>query len=736
MFFNKKIFNFLSKEKLTILLFHKVPKISNTYEKSDLNLFDFEKKLEIVQKLFNIIPLEDAMLALEKQNLPPRSACITFDDGYADWMHGVVPVLEKRNAHATFFITTGQLKGYPLWNERILNSISLTTVENLDFKIFGLPEFNLLLPGAKESAIAQINSYVKYQKPDIKEHFLLELESQTFIFNENLSVMGFDDIRALHSKGFGIGAHSISHPILSQCDAKLAFEEIVGSREELISIIRAPVRSFAYPNGIPGKDFNLNHTEMLEKAGYSYGLTTHSGYVSKQTSRWEIPRFTPWEKSRTKVNLQFARNFLAKPHSLKDKKKSQHRVLMIAFHFPPQSGSSGIQRTLNFVKHLPLYGWKPTVLSAQRHAYFECSDDLLSSIPHETRVIRTFALDAAKHFSIKRKYPGLLAIPDRWSSWWLGGVFSGLKAIRSENPSVIWTTYPIATAHLIGATLNLVSGLPWVADFRDPMINGNYPSYPPQRNFWKWIETRAMDRASKCIFTTERAAQAYKKKYPSSAHKCMIIENGYDESVFLKIQEKNTDIKSRKFLMLHSGIIYPGDRDPSSFLLAIKNLLESNRIEINDIKVRFRAPQHEAELLNLVKQLKMEDVVEIAPSIAYSAAIAEMQSADLLLVFQGTNFNTQVPAKIYEYIRAGRSILALVDQEGDTAKKLKEFHGIHIADINSHKTIEYEIISWLENIDSPTELNDFKNNSLKISNFSREKQTELLGYIFSSVSER
>ena len=173
------------------------------------------------------------------------------------------------------------------------------------------------------------------------------------------------------------------------------------------------------------------------------------------------------------------------------------KVLMIAFHFPPQAGSSGILRTLNFAKYLPANGWTPIVLSANPRAYEECRDDLLKSIPKETKVIRAFALDAARHLGIMRKYPSILALPDRWSTWWFGAVWAGLKEIRKEKPSVIWSTYPITSAHLIGATLAKISGLPWVADFRDPMINGDYPSEPLQRRSWQWLESLVLRTASR-----------------------------------------------------------------------------------------------------------------------------------------------------------------------------------------------------------------------------------------------
>ena len=124
------------------------------------------------------------------------------------------------------------------------------------------------------------------------------------------------------------------------------------------------------------------------------------------------------------------------------------RVLMIAFHFPPLAGSSGIQRTLRFVQHLPAHGWQPLVLTAHPRAYEATSADLLGSIPPDTVVERAFALDTARHLAVAGRYPGFLARPDRWRSWALGAVPAGLAMIRRHRPDVIWSTYPIASGRV------------------------------------------------------------------------------------------------------------------------------------------------------------------------------------------------------------------------------------------------------------------------------------------------
>jgi len=115
---------------------------------------------------------------------------------------------------------------------------------------------------------------------------------------------------------------------------------------------------------------------------------------------------------------------------------------MIAYHFPPLAGSSGIQRTLRFVQHLPKFGWEPLVLSADPRAYERTSDDLMAEVPDGIVVRRAFALDTARHLSIAGRYIGAMARPDRWVSWKLAAVKEGMRMIREFKPQAIWSTYP------------------------------------------------------------------------------------------------------------------------------------------------------------------------------------------------------------------------------------------------------------------------------------------------------
>lgn len=342
---------------------------------------------------------------------------------------------------------------------------------------------------------------------------------------------------------------------------------------------------------------------------------------------------------------------------------------MVAYHFPPLAGSSGVQRCLRFAQHLPEFGWEPLVLTAHERAYERVSDDLTGQIPQGMLVKRALAFDAARHFSIAGRYPRALACPDRWASWKLDAVRKGLALIRSHRPDVLWSTFPIATAHSIGAELQRRSGLPWVADFRDPMVQDGYPADPRIWRGYDAIERHTLGSAAACTFTSPSAARSYAARYPDAAPRIGVIENGYDEGSFAGLGAHDaTPLNSGLLTVLHSGIVYPSERDPTQLFAALRMLGPAAR----RVRIRFRGAAHDELLRSLSEAHGVGALIETVPPIAYDDALREMMRADALLVLQASNCNEQIPAKLYEYLRCGRPILGLCDPIGDTAAALRE----------------------------------------------------------------
>lgn len=361
-----------------------------------------------------------------------------------------------------------------------------------------------------------------------------------------------------------------------------------------------------------------------------------------------------------------------------------NRALLIAFHFPPQAASSGIQRTLSFSRHLGNYGWEPMVLSAHPRAYEQQNPTQLASVPANLVVRRVFALDAKRHLGFKGRYPGALALPDRWISWWLGAVPAGLSLIRKYKPQVIWSTFPISTAHLIALTLHKLTGIPWVADFRDPMLQPSYPSSGLQRKIYGWIEKQAIERCSMAVFTTHSAMNTYRERFPNvPASKFTVIENGYDEDGFdaKTLAMQSSRLPGEPVTLVHSGVLYQNGRDPSAFLDAVAAMKRAGSADASSLRVILRAPGEVEQVAALARKFGVEDIVDVLPPVPYKDALQEMMAADGLLVFQGTPFNTQIPAKIYEYFRAKKPILGLVDPLGETARVLRTAGFDSIADM-------------------------------------------------------
>ncbi|SFP51521.1 Glycosyl transferase 4-like domain-containing protein [Nitrosomonas cryotolerans] len=409
------------------------------------------------------------------------------------------------------------------------------------------------------------------------------------------------------------------------------------------------------------------------------------------------------------------------------------RVLMIAYHYPPLRGSSGIQRTLKFSQYLSDFNWEPIVLTAQTQAYSDTSSDLLEKISKQTIVHRAFALDTARHLSFMRRYPGILAQPDRWITWWLGAVPLGLYLIRKYRPEVIWSTYPIATAHLIGLSLHRLTGIPWISDFRDPMVQIGYPSDPLTYKTYQWVEQKAIAHCARAVFTTPGTRQDYQTRFPKvPSSRFRLIENGYDEEDFTQVDRivAKEVSKNEPFRLLHSGIVYSSERDPIPLFTALSELLQEGIIAADNFRLTLRATCNDAYLIQLIAQYHIDAIVSLEPPVAYQEALSEMLTADGLLILQASNCNNQIPAKLYEYLRANRPILALTDPDGDTAAALTSIGIDTIAPLDSVvliKRILPRFIALVKSNQAPVALAE------KVHSNSRKARTQALAKLLDEV---
>jgi hypothetical protein len=342
-------------------------------------------------------------------------------------------------------------------------------------------------------------------------------------------------------------------------------------------------------------------------------------------------------------------------------------ILFVAFHYPPIQMSSGVHRTVAFSRQLAEQNWDVSVLTVNTSVYDNINNIAEQLIPTGVEVLRARCFDTARDLSVKGRYLSWMAQPDRWLSWLPFALWRGWRHCRKRDCQIIISTYPIATAHIIGYLLHKITGKAWVADLRDPMLQTDYPTDPLRRRIFGWIEEKIVQHARFAVLTSPGAIDLYRRNYPQKpADFWRLITNGYDEMVFRGLAAQAETPARSHYVLLHSGTIYPSERDPSHLFKALQRLKNEQPAFANRLKIRLRATGHDELFKTIIANNKIEDMVELAPALDYRAAAEEMLAADALLLLQAASCNYQTPAKAYEYIRARRPVLVLAPSESDT----------------------------------------------------------------------
>jgi glycosyltransferase involved in cell wall biosynthesis len=223
----------------------------------------------------------------------------------------------------------------------------------------------------------------------------------------------------------------------------------------------------------------------------------------------------------------------------------------------------------------------------------------------------------------------------------------------------------------------------------------------------------------------------YLDRYPGlSADRCAVIPNGYDEEDFAGIDSSVLASNGHPVKLLHAGVIYTDDRDPTAFFQALSRLKADGTLSANVASIDLRASGSEDHYSSILSNLKIDDIVRLLPALPHRKALEECANADALLLFQAASCNHQIPAKAYEYLRLGKPVLALTPEEGDTAKLLDEVGGATIVDLGKEEEIYRAIPTFLTSIRNSTHAIP---NAERASRYSRKYQTYQLSACLSEM---
>jgi glycosyltransferase involved in cell wall biosynthesis len=372
----------------------------------------------------------------------------------------------------------------------------------------------------------------------------------------------------------------------------------------------------------------------------------------------------------------------------------RRRALVLAYLFPPLGGA-GVQRTLKFVRYLEPLGWDATVISTKSRHYPARDPSLLREIPGSAYVVRTPALPLAHWLSMVPYRLGLkhlfayLNWPDGGIGWMPFALATALRTVRRQRPDVIFSTSTPQSGHIVALIVSKLTGVPWVADFRDEWAADAFRADQPRAlvRLSARLERDLVRHASRVVVAADYfRLEGLSKDDPRR----VVIVNGVDEAD-LPIGAKR---QSHRFVLAHVGTIY-GIRDPSPVLRALARLVQRGLVDGEQVEVR------------LVGSLWLEDFepppvirVERTGYVEHRRAVQEICMATALLLYVPSS-SLAPSGKLFEYLASGRPILCLTHPDNLANRLVREWNAGVVADPHDEAAIEQALLTlwqrWQEN---------------------------------------
>lgn len=284
---------------LPILMYHGVIADDCPWSQwTQLPLAQFRRQMDILAKHYNVISLSECLKAiLSRGKLPPRSAVITFDDGFRNVYARAYPVLQEKRLPATVFLTTGLLDdGSLLWTDELFCLFESTQCTRLNLTSVGLSAWSWSSVQEREQVYLEILGLLKSVSASRKDEALDSFREQLGPVSDSCTTAGefrgmsWNEAREMRDSGLiEFGGHTVTHQILSQLDAKSQEREVLEScsrvRDELGQV--SPV--FCYPNGRV-EDFTGWTVRCVQAAGLTGAVSTIEGLADASQNPFELRR--------------------------------------------------------------------------------------------------------------------------------------------------------------------------------------------------------------------------------------------------------------------------------------------------------------------------------------------------------------------------------------------------------------------------------------------------------------
>ena len=440
------------------------------------------------------------------------------------------------------------------------------------------------------------------------------------------------------------------------------------------------------------------------------------------------------------------------------------RVLIITYYWPP-TGGSGVQRWVKFAKYLPQEGWQPVIYTPENPEQLAVDHTLEAEIPQEAEIIKTKITEPYelyKNFLKKSGHSkeavevnpvnaqkksflqkvamwvrGNLFLPDPRCLWIRPSVRFLKKYLKEHPVDLIVSTGPPQSMHLIARKLAAATGLPWVADFRDPWTKIFYFKHLSMTKLTEaWhrkMEKKVLDQASAVVAVSPLVQQEFQAMTQTSVE---LITNGYDECDFPKGPCREAfggmDVsagKLRPFTVTHTGL-FAADGDPDVLWNVLAEKCAADEVFTKCLNIRF-VGKTDDRIFQSVKAAGLEQNLTDMGYQPHNVAIEEQRKASLLILplRKEPEYKAVLPGKLFEYLASWRPVLGIGQTDGAMSMILNQTKTGVVLDWNDKASVKRFIdLCWDRHVKGELEVDD-----ADLTKFTRRELTRRMAELFDSL---
>lgn len=369
------------------------------------------------------------------------------------------------------------------------------------------------------------------------------------------------------------------------------------------------------------------------------------------------------------------------------------RVLIITYYWPP-TGGSGVQRWVKFAKYLPAEGWQPVIYTPENPEQLAVDYTLADEIPAETEVIKTRITEPYELYKkfLKKSGHSREAVEvnpvnaqnksflQKAAMWVRGNLFRPdprcmwirpsvryLKKYLEENPvDLIVSTGPPQSMHLIGRRLAQETGLPWIADFRDPWTKIFYFKHlSMMKSTVRWhekMERKVLDEADTIVAVSPLVQKEFQEMTQTPVE---LITNGFDECDFNSGGcSEATGGADADFVITHTGL-FAADGNPTVLWDVLAEKCSKDNVFKEKLKIKLIG-KTDGQITEAIRQVGLDDNCMDMGYQPHAVAVEEQRKASLLILplRKEPEYKAVLPGKLFEYLASWRPVLGIGQPDG------------------------------------------------------------------------